>query len=136
MDLKNEKVKNLEFIQNIISRMASNSLELKKLTVTIITGITVFLTIQTTKNYLILTLLLPTIIFGLLDAYYLNLERKYRELYKQALNDLNYEPFDLNACTEEINKQYPYCSAVFSTSIMPFYLTIIISILIYYLCLK
>jgi hypothetical protein len=81
MDLKNEKVKNLEFIQNIISRMASNSLELKKLTVTIITGITVFLTIQTTKNYLILTLLLPTIIFGLLDAYYLNLERKYRELY-------------------------------------------------------
>lgn len=132
-----ELIKTLEFIQDIIKRMASNSFHLKGWTVALLAVFTVFLSVDFKSSpKLILLLIIPVIGFSLLDAYYLNIERKYRELYTQAVNNSSFKVFDLNAFTEKIKKVTPYCKSYFSISIIPFYLPIIILIIISYLFLK
>lgn len=76
--------KEIDLIQNIISRMASNSFLLKGWVITIIVGV-LALTKETFLindfTYLSLILLLPLIVFWYLDAYFLHKERCYRKLY-------------------------------------------------------
>lgn len=68
-------------LQAVINRMASNSFVFKGWAVTIITGISAFAT-QGSNNKLLLVAFSATLLFWAVDAYYLSLERSYRELYK------------------------------------------------------
>lgn len=79
------RIKHLEFIQNIIARMNSNSFQIKNWSVVIISAI---LTISISRDsfYILLVALLPIVLFWCLDAYYLTQERRFRELYKEAAN--------------------------------------------------
>lgn len=87
-----DKVKHLEFIENIIKRMADNSLNMKKFSVTIFLALIVFSIsnnsiIEKFKEPICYLLIFNTIVFASLDAYYLYLERLYRELYKKVNRD-------------------------------------------------
>lgn len=88
-----KKLKHLEFIQNIITRMNSNSFMIKGWAVTLISAILIFADKSNEKGYLIVPLL-ATILFFMLDAYYLCMEKKYRELYnkvvKQSEDDIDF----------------------------------------------
>lgn len=71
-------IKQSEMLQNAIARMANNSLEIKKV------GLTVWAAIAgfgfTTKNrYLFILAFVAFALFGVLDIYYLYLERKFRD---------------------------------------------------------
>ena len=71
-------IKQSEMLQNAITRMANNSLEIKKV------GLTVWAAIAgfgfTTKNrYLFILAFVAFALFGILDIYYLYLERKFRD---------------------------------------------------------
>jgi len=66
------KLKHLEFIQNVIDRMASNSSTLKGWCITVVTAL---LTLTTTNNGYYIVLVYPIVMFWLLDAYFLRLER-------------------------------------------------------------
>ena len=71
-------IKQSEMLQNAITRMANNSLEIKKV------GLTVWAAIVgfgfTTKNrYLFILAFVAFALFGVLDIYYLYLERKFRD---------------------------------------------------------
>ena len=82
--------------------------------------------------------LIPLIVFWILDAYYLMLERKFRALYddvrlkgeKDVDFNMNFNEIKLNM--KDIQK-YSLFQILLSKSIMPFYLVCIItSIIIYF----
>ena len=75
-------------IQDVINRMAQNSFLIKAWTITLITAI--FLLTFSIVNSLIFGVLLAiTVIFWILDSYYLKLERIYRRLYKTKVEEYN-----------------------------------------------
>ena len=94
-------------IQDVINRMAQNSFLIKAWSVTLIAAIIV-LTFSFVNILIFGVLLAITIIFWILDSYYLKLERVYRRLYKakveefndnqkrkgMKLFDMGYEPFE------------------------------------------
>lgn len=78
-----DKRKHLEFIQGVINRLSSNTFLFKGWSITIIGA--VFTAMLTTGNYNLLWLILGIVlIFWFIDAYYLTLERRYRDLYSQV----------------------------------------------------
>lgn len=74
------KLKHLEFIQNTITRMASNSFMLKGWCITIVSAL-IALSIKESDYRLYLAAFIPTIVFWILDSYYLWLEKVFRDLY-------------------------------------------------------
>ena len=73
------KIKHLEMIQAIITRMAQNSFMIKGWALTLVVAMVAF--VPKTAGLFVPIVLVPILIFALLDAYYLRLERRYRKLY-------------------------------------------------------
>ena len=79
-------VEHLRLIQGVINRMAQVSFILKGWSVTIV--ITMFgVAANTSTPWLSLLALLPSLLFGGLDAYYLRQERLFRCLYEKVRLD-------------------------------------------------
>jgi len=76
----------LQMIQAIITRLAGNSGALKGFTVTIVTAL-LGVAINTHKAGYAWLSMYPIVVLGLLDAYYLALERRYRMLYNKAATE-------------------------------------------------
>ncbi len=76
-----DKRKHLEFIQAVINRMASNSFLFKGWSITIIAGIAAFAA-KDSNSALIMVPIVSTLLFWSIDAYYLMLERSFRNLYE------------------------------------------------------
>ena len=72
---QHDKLKHLEFIQNIITRMNTNSFQMKGWAIAIVSA-TLALYAATRNDCLILIGIFPSIVFWFLDAYYLTQERK------------------------------------------------------------
>lgn len=75
-----DKRKHLEFIQGVINRMASNSFLFKGWSITIIAGISAFAA-KDSNSALMIVPIVSTLLFWGVDAYYLMLERAFRDLY-------------------------------------------------------
>jgi len=86
------KIKFLEMIQSVITRMASNSFMLKGWAVTLVAG-TFVLSAREANNLFFLIAYVPILVFWFLDSYYLQLERKYRILYNKV-TDQNLDEID------------------------------------------
>jgi len=130
--MTNEELKYLEFIQNIITRMNSNSFYIKNWSITIISAfIAIFA--STKDNSFILFSMIPTIVFWLLDSYYLNLERKYRKLYNEitGVNEgkSNRTVFDMSI--QEYKSSF--WKTFFSFTIMILYFTMLLLLITLYL---
>lgn len=133
---KEDVRKYLEFLQNIISRMANNSFKIKGWTITLTTAVLGILATQKllTVKYISI-LLVPIIGFSMLDAYYLKQERIFRKKYDKFVNDYNSNSFD-NLTIFQLSKQDPekiktnYVSNFFSKSIIGTYLTLVVLIII------
>lgn len=99
------KIKHLEMIQSIITRMATNSFALKGWAVTLVAGIFALSSKDTDKMYFLIAYV-PTIVFGGLDSYYLLQERLYRPLYNQVrkMDEYNAD-FDLSATLEQFENE-------------------------------
>ena len=80
------KIKHLELIQSVINRMASNSFLLKGWAVTLVSALFVLADKQA-KPQFILIAYIPIAAFWILDGYYLSLERKFRDLYNDAIKE-------------------------------------------------
>jgi hypothetical protein len=76
-----EKLKHLEFIQAVISRMATNSFLFKGWAITIAAGLGAFAAADT-EAAVVLIALVSTLMFWGLDGYYLWLERGFIKLYE------------------------------------------------------
>lgn len=117
------KIRHLEMIQGIISRMANNSFLLKGWAVTLVAGIFALSAKDTDKLYFILAYV-PIIVFWGLDAYYLLQERLYRSLYERVMaTDEKEIDFSLKATTSEFDSNKNcYCCCLFSKTELGFYL--------------
>jgi hypothetical protein len=124
-----KKLKHLDFLQLVITRMNVNSFLLKGWTVTLLSALFAFAAKDTNIKYVIITYI-STPIFGLLDAYYLSQERQYRSLYdivKDKTEDqidfvMNARPYDKDRNT--------WLSCIFAPTVAIFYGTLIIITLI------
>jgi Mg2+ and Co2+ transporter CorA len=74
----------LEFIQNVITRMNTNSFQIKGMTITIVSALLAIYASTTNVVFVFLSIA-PTLLFWFLDSYYLQQERKFRGVYKQCL---------------------------------------------------
>lgn len=79
-DSSENKRKHLEIIQTVINRMASNSFLFKGWSITIIAGISAFAT-KESNGLLMVVPIVATLLFWGVDAYYLMLERAFRNMY-------------------------------------------------------
>ncbi|MBP6755579.1 MAG: hypothetical protein KA210_05470 [Bacteroidia bacterium] len=124
-----KKLKHLEFLQLVITRMNVNSFLLKGWTVTLISALFAFATKDSDIKYVLITYI-STPLFWALDGYYLSLERKYRMLYDEVRKKNEEEiDFDLNASNYNIGKN-DWLSCIFSKSLNLFYGTLILITLI------
>ncbi len=81
-----EKIKHLEFIQNVISRLSHKSFLVKSWSITTLAAICAFGIEK--QNSLIFILGIPvSLLFWYLDSKYLMLERCFRKLYNKVRKD-------------------------------------------------
>jgi hypothetical protein len=77
------KLKHLEFIEAVISRMATNSFLFKGWAITVAAALSGFAAVDTKQGLLIIALV-ATLMFWALDGYYLWLERCFVSLYNNV----------------------------------------------------
>ena len=82
-----ERVKHLEMIQGVVSRLGGNSAAMKRYCiVTVAVGVAVYKTID--DPWAVAALTVMVVVFWLLDARYLQQERWFRDLYDQVREEL------------------------------------------------
>jgi hypothetical protein len=123
--------KEIDLIQGIINRMANNSFLLKGWLVSLIAVI-----IALEKDVICeasLILIVPTLAFWYLDAFFLHKERCYRKLYDWVIeNRMNTDKYLYNLDYKRFNQHF--CNSLFSKTLMAFYgvvMLVLIGIIIY-----
>ncbi len=128
--------KHLEITQGVIQRMAENSRSCKVWCVTLVSAILV-LVARTGNSEHALIALLPTVLFYLLDAYYLGLERGFRDSYEKFVERLHgrrVTESDLYAVAPMGSTPQGTIWAMFrSFSVLPFYAVVVATILLAWL---
>ena len=139
MDESN-KIKHLEMVENVIERMAKNSFQLKGWAVTLVTIVGALGAKESDKRFMFLAFI-PIIGFWILDAYYLQQERKYRALYRTICESKsNKVDFNMNTklikYTSDETKKIKFFNCLKSTSVSVFYGIIAITMILLVLILK
>jgi len=120
-----EKIKHLEFIQNTITRMSSNSFLLKGWSVTLVAALFA-LAAKESNSVFVLIAFLPTFIFWFLDAYFLHQERLFRKLYDRIrLSQNNIEPFSMDTSNVK-DEVKSFSKTLFVPTVSTFHVIIII----------
>ena len=124
-----KKLKHLEMIQHIITRLANNSSSLKGWTVIFIAAVLGFAIKESNPNYIPLVLF-PIFAFWGLDGYYLRQEKLFRSLYDKVRKldeqDIDFE-MDISSTESKVASWRLICV---SRTILGFYGPILIVILI------
>ena len=108
--------------------MSSNSFTLKGWSITLVAAIFALSIQDVNKDYFILLVYIPIVMFWILDSYYLMKERGYRELYDQ-IRKLDNDDIDFNLSTEK-SGFCDYLMSLLSVGEMLFYAPLIIIVII------
>ena len=129
----NAKLKHLEFIQNAINRMANNSFIIKGWCITLAVALIALLEKKDINKCYIVFSFLPLLFFWFLDAFYLKTERQYRRLYtdisKKGKKEIDFS-MDIT-----LYKEW-YVEALFSRTLLPFYLSLMGIVLVIIFMIK
>ena len=122
-----KKIKHMELVQNVITRMANNSFMLKGWAVTLVAGIFALASKDTNKLYFIVAYV-PVVVFWALDAYYLLQEKLYRSLYdKVRVAEDDDIDFSLKITQEEYERgENSYSNCLISPTELGFYLPLLL----------
>jgi len=120
------KRKHLEFIQAIISRMAGNLFFLRGWTITLISALLALFIKGSGSSNVIYFLIVLTLVFWILDGYFLSQERLFRDLYNHV-RKLKEEDIDFSMDISEYKKlkKNTLIFAMFSITLLIFYLPLI-----------
>ena len=116
-----ERLKHLEFLQIIITRMNSNSFSIKGWTITLIAGV---LAVAASLNNPTVTHINYLVILGfwLLDSFYLSQERQYRELYNEIAKKEVSEKVSFNLSAKKYdNENRTWIKSFISKTLIIFY---------------
>ncbi|GAA4708322.1 hypothetical protein [Phytohabitans rumicis] len=97
------RLRHLDHIQGIITRLAQNSFTVRGWSVSLVSVVLAVLSTQDSSAGLAPIALVPALVFWGLDAYYLRGERLYRQLYRAVANRIvagpgapDVSPFDMD----------------------------------------
>ena len=115
------KHKHLEFLQGAINRMASNLFLLKGWTITLIAALFALSAKDANQAY-VLVAYFPTLIFWILDAYFLSQERRFRALYDHV-RKLNEDQVDFSMDTAPFKHEWrnTWIGAMLSRTLLTYY---------------
>lgn len=110
------RLKYLEMIQAIITRMASNSFLIKAWNLTLISAIFAF---SEKISQVFVASYIPVVVFWLLDAYYLSQERSFRNLWNAKRGEQDDASTDFNLDTAGYESSW--IKAIFSKTLLIFH---------------
>lgn len=114
------KLKHLEFIQNVITRMNSNSFLLKGWSVTLVSALFALAAKDTNKGYVLISYC-PIVVFWILDGFFLFQEKCYRELYSEvSAKDKDVIDFSMNA-SGYASSVGGWSGAILTKTLVPFH---------------
>lgn len=120
----------LGIIQSVIQRMASNSTSSKAWCITLVSAVLVIVADKGKPNYAWLAVI-PTSLFFVLDAYYLALEKGFRDAYNAFIDKLHrgdLMPPDLYAVAPSGSMAKQFFRSLLSFAVWPFYVTLFVMI--------
>ncbi|MCC5989356.1 MAG: hypothetical protein JJT95_16910 [Pararhodobacter sp.] len=122
------RIAHLTMLQGVITRMGANSFTLKALAATFgSAAVAVMATVETPSPYYVVAAIVPMIIFWLMDAQYLRLERAYRKLYDHVRKGDEIEAYSLEA-TPFMKDTSSVLRLALSWSVSGFYVAIFLSL--------
>lgn len=132
--MNDEVVKHLEFIQNSIERMNQNAFHVKGWMIAIVSALLALY--ASNGNVLFIAIaIVPVIICWFLDAYYLQLERKFRGIYNDVAmlsaedSRVIVRLFEMPLHKYQCGK-YCYLNILFSKTVVPLYLPVFVGLII------
>ena len=118
--MNESKLKHLEFIQNIITRMNANSFVIKGWSVTLVSALFALAADKANLKFVFIAYI-PVFMFWALDGFFLSQEKQYRELYKEvAAKQEAAIDFNLNASKFQPGVGGWFCNA-FTKTLIPFH---------------
>ena len=137
-----KKIKHLDYIEDTIARLNQCSFKVKELMGAVTAAILAIYAATYSdemggKKELFLVAIVPTVIFWIIDAYYLYQERLFRELFKDVagLNGKT-EIKDFDMSTDRYAKGLcTYIKVFFSVTEWPFYILLIAFLIFAYCCI-
>ncbi len=118
------KLKHLEFIEAVISRVSANSFLLKGWSVTLVAALFALAAKDANKSYVIVAYI-PVLIFWLIDAYFLSQERLFRSIYDEVRKKKEDE-IDFGMSTKRYRGgRNSWASSIFSHTLLLFYLSLV-----------
>ena len=122
------RIAHLTMLQGVITRMGSNSFTLKALAATFgSAAVAVMATVDEPSPYYAIAAIVPMLIFWMMDAQFLRLERAYRKLYERVRKGEEVEAYSLDALPFMENTA-PTLRLAFSWSVSWFYFAIFLSL--------
>ncbi len=118
----------LQITQSVIQRMASNSTSCKAWCIALVSAILVIVATTGKPQYTLIAIF-PTVLFLVLDAYYLTLEKMFRQSYNSFIEKLHMEKVttsDLYVVAPSGSMLKGLFASFISFSIWPFYLTLLV----------
>lgn len=117
---KDIKLKHLDFIQAVITRMNRCSFLLKGWSVTLVSALFAFAAKDVDPRF-VLVAYFPAIAFWVLDGFFLDQEKRYRKLYEMVIADDERVP-ELEMNTTKIEGiEGSWCGAMFSKTLRIFH---------------
>lgn len=121
------RIAHLTLLQGVVTRMGANSFTLKALAATFgSAGIAIMATMQNPSPCYPVAAVIPIVIFWLMDAQYLRLERGYRHLFDRVRRGEEIEPYSLDA-EPFMGEVVPVLRMAITWSVAWFYLAIFLS---------
>ncbi len=113
------KIKHLEFIQNVITRMNSNSFMIKGWCVTLVAALFALAAKDSEVKFAIIAYF-TIAVFWILDGFFLATEKAFRKMYNQVrVKDEN--EIDFNMTPEQVTIYGLFCKGIFTKTLIPFY---------------
>lgn len=131
-----KKIKHLEFIQNIITRMNTNSFLVKGWCISLIAAIFV-LSSKDRQGYIYLFALVPAVAFWIVNGFFISTERKFRRLYEDVIKlDETQIDFSMDVTKITNRNKTSWISGIFSKTLIPYYGFLILGDLAFFLVSK
>jgi cytochrome b subunit of formate dehydrogenase len=129
--MEDEKRQHLEFIQGVITRMNTNSFQIKGMAVTVVSAL-LAIYVNTTNVAFIFLSISSTVLFWFLDSYYLQQERKFREIYNNVAGIKDSVAIKLYEMPIQKFQggQYCFCRVFFSRTIVWLYGIMVVLLLV------
>ena len=127
MEINENRIRYLEATQRVIDRLSNISFILKGWAVSLVAGLMALAASGSNQDYVLITYI-PIAVFWFMDAYFLMMERQYRELFNRN-TDLSQQLAQFNIKRNKGNVVI-FGKALFSITMMLTYIPLILSTLI------